>query len=151
MTRLSTGECAFTCRASDDVMTAGSRNRVLILGGGNSGVATARRLMKLETPEDRLAVAIASHENVQVLQALMSQIVASLVQPQDAVVPLRESLPRTVSIHTQEVQAINLQQRVVTLGRGEEREGVDLEYDYLVLALGSVTDVSRFPGLVEHG
>ena len=32
-----------------------------------------------------------------------------------------------------------------------ERPKVELSYDYLVVTLGSVSDLSRFPGLKEHG
>src|SRR5437764_11320836 len=46
---------------------------------------------------------------------------------------------------------IDLAGRRVVVGQDEEGERLDLGYDYLVLALGSVTDVSRLPGLVEHG
>jgi NADH:ubiquinone reductase (H+-translocating) len=131
--------------------SAARRTRVLILGGGNSGVSAARRLMKLSLPQDGLEVAIVSHENVRILQALLSQIVGGLVQPQDAGVPLREALPRGVTVYTKEVMEIDLAGRRVVVGQDEEGARLDLGYDYLVLALGSVTDVSRFPGLIEHG
>ncbi len=128
----------------------GERNRVLILGGGHAGVQGARQLLKARWPQDQLDIVMVSHDNAEAWHGLMPQIISSVVQPQHVMVPLRESLPG-VTLYTYEVERIDLAQRCVTLSRGGEGDEVILEYDYLLLALGSVTELSRFPGLLEHG
>lgn len=127
-----------------------SSTRVVILGGGHSGVRAAKQLLALRQPQDKLEIVIVSHENVEVWHGLMPQIVAGLVQPQYALVPLRQILPGVI-IYTYEVEQIDLPNRRVILNSGDERDQTVLDYDYLIVALGSVTDLSRFPGLAEHG
>ncbi|HWE62043.1 MAG TPA: FAD-dependent oxidoreductase [Chloroflexota bacterium] len=131
-------------------LQSNSITRVVILGGGHSGVRAAKRLLELRQPRDKLEVIIVSHENVEVWHGLMPQIVAGLVQPQYALVPLRQILPGA-TIYTYEVEQIDLPNRRVILNSGDERDQTMLDYDYLVVALGSSTDLSRFPGLAEHG
>ncbi len=131
-------------------MAAAPPHRVLILGGGHAGVQAARELLRSSRPQDRLEIAILSRENAEAWHELMPQIVSNVVQPQHVMVPLREILPG-VTLYTYEIERIDLANRRVTLTRGGEGDEVSLEWDYLVLGLGSVTDFSRFPGLVEHG
>jgi len=128
----------------------GPVRRIVIVGGGHGGVSAARRFIRLRRPGDRLEITVISKENVEVWHGLMPQIVAALVQPQQALVPLRMILPG-VTIYPYEVERIDLAERRVFVTPGEERDQLVIEYDYLLLSLGSVTDLSRFPGLIEHG
>jgi NADH dehydrogenase len=107
-------------------------------------------LLERRQPRDKVEIVIVSHENVEVWHGLMPQIAAGLVQPQYALVPLRQILPGAM-IYNYEVEWIDLPNRRVILNSGDERDQIMLDYDYLVVALGSTTDLSRFPGLAEHG
>src|SRR4051812_28014674 len=138
--------------ASPDDATGGDGRvrRIVIVGGGHGGVSAARHLIRRRTPDDRLEITVISKENVEVWHGLMPQIVAAVVQPQQALVPLRMILPG-VTIYPYEVERIDLAERQVIITPGEERDQLVIEYDYLLITLGSVTDLSRFPGLIEHG
>jgi NADH:ubiquinone reductase (H+-translocating) len=127
-----------------------TRRRVLILGGGHAGVRCALELSRRRRPSDSLEVVLVSSENAEVWHGLMPQILSGVLQPQDVLVPLREFLPG-VTVYTYDIEEIDLSGQRVTLMRGEESRQIVLEYDDLVLALGSVTDLSRFRGLREHG
>ena len=135
-----------------DVDSQGSPDstRVVILGGGHAGVSAARRLLRERRKSDRLEIVLASAETALVWQGLLPQIVSNLIQPQDALVPLRRALPG-VTIYPYEAVAVDLPGRTVTLDRGPDRGELHLSYDRLVLAVGVVTDFSRTPGLAEHG
>jgi NADH dehydrogenase len=126
-----------------------SAKRVLILGGGHAGVRCARELLELRRGTDEVEITLVSRENVEVWHGLMPQIVSGVLQAQHVLIPLREVLPG-VTIYTREIEAIDLKARRVTLSQGGEGGQVELDADYLVIALGSVTDLSRFPGLTEH-
>jgi NADH:ubiquinone reductase (H+-translocating) len=126
-----------------------TRRRVLILGGGHAGVRCARELLAHRRPSDELEITLVSRENVEVWHGLMPQIVSGVLQAQHVLIPLREILPG-VTIYTREIESIDPVTRRVVLSLGGESDEVRLEADYLVIALGSVTDLSRFPGLTEH-
>jgi NADH:quinone reductase (non-electrogenic) len=125
------------------------KRRVLVLGGGHAGVRCARELIKRRRPSDQLEITLVSRENVEVWHGLMPQIVSGVLQAQHVLIPLREILPG-VTIYTREIESIDPVNRRATLTLGDEGDEVVLEADYLVIALGSVTDLSRFPGLTEH-
>jgi NADH dehydrogenase len=127
-----------------------SRRRVLILGGGHAGVRCALELSRRRRQSDNLDIVLVSSENAEVWHGLMPQILSGVLQPQHVLVPLREFLPG-VTVYTYDIEEIDLRNQRVTLTRGDESRQIVLNYDDLVLALGSVTDLSRFRGLREHG
>jgi NADH dehydrogenase len=124
--------------------------KILILGGGHAGVRCAQELVRRRRASDDVDVTLVSHDNTEVWHGLMPQILSGVLQPQHVLVPLREFLPG-VRIYTYDVDEIDLTKKRATLTRGDESKQVLLEYDDLVLALGSITDLSRFRGLQEHG
>lgn len=127
-----------------------ARTRVVILGGGHAGVSAARQLLRQRRPADALEIALVSPETALVWQGLLPQIVSNLIQPQDALVPLRRTL-RGVTIYPYEAVDVDLARRTVSLDRGPDRGELRLEWDRLVVAVGVVTDFSKTPGLAEHG
>lgn len=131
-------------------MAASAAHRILILGGGHAGLTAARRLHTLKRPGDGVEIALVSQDTALVWHGLLPQMVSNLVQPQDALIPLRQALPG-IHLYPYEITEIDLAHRRVTLSRGAERSELALDYDYLVLALGSISDVSRIPGMAEHG
>jgi NADH dehydrogenase len=133
-----------------DVKKQGDQTRVVIVGGGHAGFHAARRMLALRKPSDNLDIIVASSETSEVYHGMMPQIVGGRVQARNLLVPLRNYLPGVTFYHY-EVERIDLENRKVYLDPVAEREKVVLSYDYLVVTLGSVTDLSRFPGLKEHG
>ena len=126
-----------------------TRRRVVILGGGHAGVRCARELLEQRRSPDELDVTLVSRENVEVWHGLMPQIVSGVLQAQHVLIPLREIL-QGATIYSREIESIDPVARRAVLTIGGESDEVTLEADYLVIALGSVTDLSRFPGLSEH-
>lgn len=122
---------------------------VLILGGGHAGVRAAREIVRRRRPGEALQVGLISRDNVEIWHGLMPQIISNVVQPQHVIVPLRESL-KGVSVFTYEIRDIDLAGKRVTVDRGLDTGEVAFQYRTLVIALGSVLDVSRFPGMTEH-
>ena len=128
---------------------ADGTQKVLIVGGGHAGVRAAQRLLARRRPEDRLEVAMASTENVELWHGLMPQVLSGALQPQHVMVPLREVVPG-LPIHNYEVRELDLDERRALLTRGVEGDERELEFDYLLLAVGSVANLARFPGMMEH-
>jgi len=124
--------------------------RVVILGGGHAGFRTARRLLDCRKSTDNLEIVVVSVESSEVYHGLMPQIVGGKIQAHHILVPLRQYLEGVI-FYQYAVERIDLLNRRVYLDPVDERAKIEISYDYLVIALGSVTDLSRFPGLQEHG
>src|SRR5580704_6277491 len=123
--------------------------RVVVLGGGFGGVYTALALERLAANGAAVEVALVNRENYLVFQPMLAEVIAGDVGILDTVSPLRELLART-EVFVREIDGVDLERRVVTLGAGLTPQTHELEYDDLVLALGNVTDFRGVPGLPEH-
>ena len=133
-----------------DVKNRGEKTRVVIVGGGHAGFRAAKKLLDLRKPSDNLEIILACGETSLVYHGMMPQIVGGGIQARNILMPLRAHLPGIVFYHY-EVERIDLKNRKVYLDPVAERAKIELSYDYLVIALGSVADLSRFPGMQEHG
>jgi NADH dehydrogenase len=124
--------------------------RVVVLGGGFGGVYTALALERLAAKKGaRVEVSLVNRENYMVFQPMLAEVVAGDVGILDTVSPLRQMLPRT-QLYVREIEAVDVERRVVVLGAGMTPRRHELEYDHLVVALGNVTDFRDIPGLPEH-
>ncbi|HYM84793.1 MAG TPA: NAD(P)/FAD-dependent oxidoreductase [Candidatus Dormibacteraeota bacterium] len=136
--------------------------RVVILGGGFAGVSTARELVKRLRAQQRLSeprrrrdepdavqVTLVSRDNYFVFQPLLADILSATIETTHVVVPLRRMLGG-VDVEVAVVERIDPERRVVEARRRLHGERVEVAYDELVLALGSVTDFRSVPGMAEH-
>lgn len=129
--------------------SANGRARVVVLGGGFGGVYTALALERLAARGALVEVSLVNRENYLVFQPMLAEVVAGDVGILDTVSPLRQLLAHT-DVFVREVEGVDLERCVVTLGAGLTPRTHELEFDHLVLALGNVTDFRGVPGLPEH-
>ncbi len=122
--------------------------KIVILGGGFGGVYTARHLGGILKP-DEASVTLINRENYSVYQPMLPEVISGTIGFTDVVSPIRQLSPRTELI-TREVENIDLKNKLVTVSAGFRPRSMDIPYDYLVVALGGVTDYSGKPGLLEH-
>jgi NADH dehydrogenase len=125
------------------------RARVVVLGGGFGGAYTALYLERLAAKGAPVEVALVNRENYLVFQPMLAEVIAGDVGILDTVSPLRQLLAHT-DLYVREIERVDLERRVVTLGAGLTPQTYELEFDQLVLALGNVTDFRGIPGLAEH-
>jgi NADH:ubiquinone reductase (H+-translocating) len=123
--------------------------RVVVLGGGFGGVYTALHLERLAARGTPVEVSLVNRENYLVFQPMLAEVVAGDVGILDTVSPLRQLL-RGTDVFVREIEGIDLERRVVTLGAGLTPQTHELAFEHLVLALGNVTDFRGIPGLPEH-
>jgi NADH:quinone reductase (non-electrogenic) len=120
---------------------------VLILGGGFGGLYAARKLER-ELPPHAAKVTIVTDVNFMLYTPLLPGAAAGTLEPRHVVVPLREHLERTDLLLGHVTGADPDGRKVfVTTAEGEDRE---LEYDQLIVALGSISRTLPVPGLKEH-
>jgi len=120
-----------------------------VLGGGFGGVNTALELERLAAAGAPIEVSLVNRENYLVFQPMLAEVVAGDVGILDTVSPLRQLLRHT-DLFVREIEAVDLDRRVVTLAAGLTPQTHELPFDHLVLALGNVTDFRGVPGLPEH-
>src|SRR5579875_761578 len=120
---------------------------VVIAGGGFGGYYTAKGLERLLDPADRIT--LISDVNFMLYTPLLPGAAAGTLEPRHIVVPLRERLRRT-ELRMGWVTGADPARNVIEM---EMLPGERLEvgYDQLVVALGSISRTLPIPGLAEHG
>ena len=130
---------------------SGDKQRIVILGGGFAGVYTAmyleQRMFGFE--RQRYEISLVSLENYMVFQPLLPEVISGTIEMLHVITPIRRLAKRT-NLHTREIQGIDLQRRVVTLGPEFQPKTKELPFDQLVVALGSRLNYDLVPGMREH-
>ncbi len=131
-------------------MTTQTSKRILILGGGFGGVYTAVELEKTLARESDVEVTLVNRENFFLFTPMLHEVAASDLELTDIVNPIRKLL-RRVKFFEGDVESIDLQGKRVVVSHGiDQAHSHDLEYDHLVIALGSITNFFNLPGLQER-
>ena len=125
------------------------RKRVLILGGGFGGAYAAQKLVKaLKGSEYDLT--LVDRNNYLLFYPLLVEAGVGVLEPRHVVVPIRKFMPGA-DFRMAEVVGIDTDRREVKIQvTGHPRPEI-LNYDHLVIGLGSITRVPPIPGLAEHG
>ena len=123
------------------------KTRVLILGGGFGGLYAALEFEKRNDP--RFEVTVVNRENFFLFTPMLHEIAASDLDLTNIVNPVRKMI-RRVNFFCGDVDKIDIDKKQVVVSHGFNRHSHLLEYDHLVLALGSVTNFFNLPGVAKH-
>jgi NADH dehydrogenase len=123
-----------------------SKTRIVILGGGFGGVSTTWHLERLCRRWPDVEIVLVSRDNFVLMTPLLFEVCSGVLDPRHCSVPIRAFLRRTRFVEAA-VRGIDLDRRVVHLGAGDK--AIELAYDQLVLALGSMTNRKMISGS-EH-
>src|SRR5262245_26726565 len=131
-------------------MTTNKRKHILILGGGFGGVYAALELEKTLARDPDIQITLINRENFFLFTPMLHEVAASDLDITHIVNPVRKLLKR-IEFFDGDVQSIDLTNRrvVVTHGIGELHQH-ELDYDHLILSLGSITNFFNLPGLEER-
>src|SRR3984957_3615601 len=122
--------------------------RIVIAGGGFGGFYAARALERL-LPANSARVTLVNEANFMLYTPLLPGAAGATLDPRHVVVPLRSQLRKTELLIGQ-VTGADLARRTLAVRRIDGHQ-VELAYDQLVIALGSVSRTLPVPGLAEHG
>jgi NADH dehydrogenase len=128
------------------------KSRIVILGGGFAGVATAEQLERKFGADASVELTLVSSTNALLFTPMLAEVAASSLEPSHISSPLRTSLRRT-DIVRGGVGRIDVERRRVLLNTDEgSTEGAteEVPYDHLVLALGSVSNYLGMDNLREE-
>lgn len=122
-------------------MPSSTRPRVVILGAGFGGLGAAKALAK------KADVTIVDRHNFQTFLPLLYQVSTAGLAADHVVHPVRGALRKTgIKFRMGSPISVDHKNRTVKLDSSEV-----LEFDHLIVALGSATADFGVPGVVEHG
>ena len=124
------------------------KKRIVILGGGFGGVYAAMHLEKLPAGRNSVEICLVSRDNFFLFTPMLHEIAASDLEITNIVNPLRKLL-RKVEVLVGDVDEIDLPNRRVLISQYYQKRLRQLDYDHLVIALGSVTNFYDLPGLAD--
>jgi len=128
---------------------AGDKKRVFILGAGAAGIGAALELKKASADAPGLEVTLVDQRDFHHPLPFIWQVVSGSVEPGHISFPLHVLLRRRgaegqVKFRQSRVQGIDVEKKVVSTDDGE------LEWDYLVVALGSTTNFFGMADVEEN-
>lgn len=129
-------------------MTQHRTPRILIVGGGFVGLYTAHRLQK-KLRRSNVRITIVDPRSYMTYQPFLPEAAAGSLEPRHVVVPLRRTLK-----HCQVIAGrVTKVEHAKKIARIEPNvgEAYDMEYDIVVMAVGSVARTLPIPGLAEFG
>lgn len=122
--------------------------RVVCLGGGHCAVNLAKHL-RPAIRRGLIDATFIDRDNFTVFHGFIPEMLCAKVQPSQIASPARRLfLPS--KFHSAEIEGIDLSARTVTTSRMLDGREYVLPYDHLIFTLGSIDDLSRYPGTAEH-
>jgi len=127
----------------------GDKKRVLILGAGAAGIGAALELKKASAGAPGLEVTLVDQRDYHHPLPFIWHVVSGSIEPSHISFPLHALLRRRgaegpVKFRQSRVQGIDVESKVVSTDDGE------LEWDYLVVALGSTTNFFGMADVEEN-
>jgi NADH:ubiquinone reductase (H+-translocating) len=123
--------------------------RIVILGGGFAGLATARELERLLPDDGSVRITLVNRENFFLFTPMLHEVAASDLDVTHIVNPLRKLVRRT-TLFIGTVDAVDTVAQRVRVSHADGTHAHELPYDHLVIALGAVTNFFDIPGLAER-
>jgi NADH:ubiquinone reductase (H+-translocating) len=134
--------------ARSESIVGRQRPHILIVGGGYVGMYTALRLSS-RLRRDEAMVTVIDPLSYMTYQPFLPEAAAGNLEPRHVVVPLRRVLPHAQILNGR-VTRIEHGRRVVTFLPNAGRS-VEISYDIIVVAPGSIARTLPIPGLAENG
>ncbi|MEU1507110.1 FAD-dependent oxidoreductase [Kitasatospora sp. NPDC005748] len=130
--------------------------RILIVGGGCAGMSTALHLqrgLRERLRRGEAEITVVEPQSYLTYHPLLAEVAAGSIDPRHVVVPLRRALPdcRVLTARITRIEHGTRRAWADAAARGEPPALVELDYDVLVVAPGSVSRTAPVPGLAEHG
>jgi NADH:ubiquinone reductase (H+-translocating) len=127
---------------------AGSKKRVVILGGGFGGAYAAMALNR-SLPKN-WEYTLIDRNNFLLFYPLLVEAGVGSLEPRHVVVPIRDFV-RDQDFRMAEITGVDLDMQQVRYRMIGALAQTSMHYDHLIIAMGSVTKMPPVRGLAEHG
>jgi len=115
-----------------------SKKKILILGGGFGGMHVLKDLQK-KIDVKNTSITIVNENNYFLFTPMLPEVASGMLNPRDITIPIRHFCTHA-KFYQATVFSIDLVQKLVTITRKFDGKDHALEYDYLILAVGSINN-----------
>src|SRR6266481_7975963 len=122
------------------------KTRIVILGGGFAGLYAAKYFDKTLARRADVEVTLISRENFILFTPMLHEVAAGDLAPGDIVNPVRRIL-RHVNFVEADLRDVDLATCTIRCVHGIGDAAFELQFDHLLLALGSETSFFDIPGV----
>jgi NADH dehydrogenase len=122
--------------------------KVLCLGGGYAAHYLAKQL-KGAIKRGLVELTVVSKDNFHTFHGFVAEMLAGRMQPGQITTPARRMFP-PARFHNADVEKIDVERQIVVTSRLLDGRQQELPYDHLMIGLGSIDDLSRYPGISQH-
>src|SRR5574342_884466 len=126
-----------------------NKKRILILGGGFAGIECARKLESYFINDLDMDITLVSEDNFFLFTPMLPQVASGMIETRHIIIPIRTLFIKT-TFYESKIKNIDPYGKIVTLEGTNEKRGISLHYDFLVLALGSQTNFFGIEGMEER-
>ena len=116
-----------------------SMKRILILGGGFAGVECCLNLESYFKNKSDVEITLVSEDNFLLFTPMLPQVASGTIETRHIVTAIRTLIDKTRFFEAK-IKNIDPYGKTVTLYGTAENRGIQLHYDFLVVALGSQTN-----------
>lgn len=126
-----------------------TKKRIVILGGGFAGVKCARKLESYFLDDRDIEIVLISEDNFLLFTPMLPQVASGMIETRHAIIPIRTIIEETI-FYEGRVKNIDPYGKNIDLWGTGEKRGISIEYDFLVLALGSQTNFFGLQDVEKH-
>lgn len=126
-----------------------SLKRILILGGGYGGIGVLKRLQEAFQNDTEVSVSLVSQDNFFLHTPLLPEMATGMLASRHIATPIRSFCKRARYFQAK-VEQIDLNNNKVTITRSLDNQKRDLEFDYLIIALGGKTNFFGNKNIEKH-
>ncbi len=125
------------------------RKKIVVLGGGYGGVECTRKLEEYFKDDNGIEIVLISEDNFLLFTPMLPQVAAGMLATRDIVMPIRTIIKKT-TFYEGRVKNIDPHGKIVNLWGTDEKRGISIHYDFLVVSLGSETNFFGMSDVEKH-
>lgn len=126
-----------------------TKKRILVLGGGFAGIECMKKLESYFKHDSEVELILVSEDNFLLFTPMLPQVASGMIETRHIIIPIR-TICKKATFYEGKIKNIDPYGRRVTLYGTNEKRGIALDYDYLVVALGSQTNFFGNQSVESH-